>query len=321
MSGEGFIVREKLRTLMIYLLCAALLAIVPIDIARHMLNQSRDDAVIPDKPNYLAHQYPPRGKEELTAKLAALLDRDMHLMEAVPRVYLTHLPDILPQMQIAQEKKRLFISAMLPIILRANELIIANRGQLIELKEKISAGVTLTRAESDWLKNIAKKYRSKIEKPPTPDNVDALLYKIDVIPVSLALAQAAIETGWGTSKFAQECNALFGVWTWDSNQPGCIPSARDEGKTHRILKYDYLLDSVIGYMVNLNRHPQYSGLRERRAELRKHSLVLTGPALAPGLIGYSERGNDYVSDLLSIINYNELTGLDNALLSSNNTSS
>ncbi|MCK0069543.1 glucosaminidase domain-containing protein [Kordiimonas laminariae] len=312
--------RNKLRIFMAYLLFAALLALIPIGIARHMLSVSREDAFVPDKPNYLAHQYPPKGKAELTAKLSQLLDKDMHEMEDVPRVYLTRLPDILPNIPNANEKKRLFMSAMLPIILRSNELIIADRGRLLTLRDKIEQKNDLSGAENDWLAKTAKKYRVKLDKMPSVQSIDALLYKIDVVPVSLAIAQAAIETGWGTSKFAQQCNALFGQWTWDQNDDGCVPGAREEGKTHRIKKFNYLLDSVSSYMTNLNRHASYAELRRRRAELREHSLILTGAALAPALLEYSERGTDYVNDLLSIINYNELGGLDNAALATNSTS-
>ena len=260
--------RNKLRIIMAYLLFAALLALIPIGIARHMLSVSREDAFVPDKPNYLAHQYPPKGKAELTAKLSSLLDKDMHAMEEVPRVYLTRLPDILPAIPNANEKKRLFMSAMLPIILRSNELIIADRGRLLGLREKIEQKNTLNTAERDWLKKTAKTYRVKLDETLSVQSIEALLYKIDVVPVSLAIAQAAIETGWGTSKFAQQCNALFGQWTWNSADDGCVPDAREEGKTHRIKKFDYLLDSVSSYMTNLNRHASYAELRRRRAELR-----------------------------------------------------
>ena len=95
-----------------------------------------------------------------------------------------------------------------------------------------------------------------------------------------------------------------------------VPSGREDGKTHRIKSFEYLLDSVRSYMVNLNRHASYKGLRKRRAELREHSLIVTGSALAPALASYSERGMEYVSDILSIINFNELSGLDNAWLES-----
>ncbi|MEX0299579.1 MAG: glucosaminidase domain-containing protein [Kordiimonas sp.] len=285
-----------------------------------MLSESREDAFVPDQPNYLAHQYPPRGKAEVTAKLARILDQKMHVIEEVPRVYLSRLPEALPQVQQAHEKKRLFTSALLPVILRANELIIADRGRLIDLRSKIETGSRLKRSERDWLYKIAKKHKERLPEQLKADDINILLYKIDVIPPSLALAQAAMESGWGTSKFAQQGNALFGEWVWDESQPGIVPAGREEGLTHRIKSFEYLLDSVRSYMVNLNRHASYADLRRRRAELREHSLIVTGAALAPALSSYSERGTAYVNDILSIINYNELGGLDNALLAGSNTS-
>ncbi|MBV1901710.1 MAG: glucosaminidase domain-containing protein, partial [Kordiimonadaceae bacterium] len=286
---------------MIYILLFALLAIVPLGIARHMLSLSRGDAYLADQPNYLAHQYPPRGEAELTERLASILDKKMHVIDRVPRVYLSRLPEVLPEIHHAPKKKRLFTSTMLPIILRANELIIADRGRLIALRKKLLGQQPLKRVEREWLYTTARSYKEKLPKTLKADDINILLFKIDVIPPSLALAQAAIETGWGTSKFAQQGNALFGEWVWDKNAAGIVPSGREEGKTHRIKSFEYLLDSVRSYMVNLNRHHSYTDLRHRRAELRQHSLIVTGAALAPALSSYSQRGTDYVNDVLSII--------------------
>lgn len=305
-----------MRLFMVYLLLLALVAVVPIGIARHMLKESRPDAYVPDKPNYLAHQYPPQGEAELTKKLANLLHRDMHQMNAVPRVFLTRLPQVLPEMDNATEKKRLFVSSLLPVVLRANELIVADRGRLIDIHKKLETGTDLSNAERQWLKTTARTYRVKLTKPATADEVARLLYKVDVVPTSLALAQAAMETGWGTSKFAQKGNALFGEWVWGDDAEGIIPSGREEGKTHKIKSFDYLLDSVRSYMTNLNRHRSYEDLRLRRAELREHAVAVTGAALAPALVDYSERGVDYVNDILSIISYNEFDALDHASLES-----
>jgi len=308
--------RDRARLIMVHILLLALVAVVPIGIARHMLKQSRPDAFVQDKPNYLAHQYPPQGEAELTKKLAKLLHADMHHMQAVPRVFLSRLPQILPAMDNAAERKKLFISAMLPIILRANELIIADRGRLIAIHEKLETNTPLSKAEQQWLKATARQYRVKLGSKIDLEHVNRLLFKVDVVPTSLALAQAAMETGWGTSKFAQKGNALFGEWVWGQDAEGIVPSGREEGKTHKIKSFDYLLDSVRSYMTNLNRHRSYRELRVRRAELRDHEVGITGAALAPALIDYSERGSDYVSDILSIISFNEFDALDHATLES-----
>lgn len=305
--------RDQIRKYSGFFILLALLAVVPIGIARHMLSESRIDAYVDDKPNYLSHQYPPAGDAELTPRLARLLEKDMHEVDAVPRTFLTKLPDHLPDLVDAKRRKQLFVSAMLPLILRANELIIADRGRLLAIKDRLENGEAVGKRQRIWLEPLAKRHRVKLDKPATIDQIDRLLFRVDIIPPSLALAQAAIESGWGTSYFAQEGNALFGQWVW-GDEEGILPRARDDGKTHRIRSFEYLLDSVRSYMTNLNRHKSYKGLRDRRAELRTHNLVVTGTALAPALVDYSERGTDYVSDILSIINFNDLDGLDSASL-------
>lgn len=313
-------VRDQIRKFSGLVLLLALLAVVPVGIARHLLSLSRDAAIVPDQPNYLSHQYPPSGEILLTPRLAGLLDDEMQEVDAVPRTFLTRLPDTLPDVEDAKLRKQLFVSAMLPIVLRANELIIAERGRLLEIRTRIEAEGKAGKRQRKWLEGIARQHRVKLSMPAQAGEIDKLLHRVDVIPPSLALAQAAMESGWGTSYFAQQGNALFGEWVW-GDEEGMLPRARDDGKTHRIKSFEYLLDSVRSYMRNLNRHRSYGDLRERRAELRTHNLVVTGSALAPALVDYSERGPDYVSDILSIIDYNDLDGLDSASLIATNQES
>lgn len=315
-NGVAKRVRDKIRQYTGLLLLIALLAIIPIGAARHLLSQSRQDAFIGDQPNYLSHQYPPSNQAEMTPRLEQLLDKNMKQVDAVPRTFLAKLPETLPDIENAKYRKQVFVSSMLPLILRSNELIIADRGRLIEIKRRIINTGKAGKRQRRWLESMARRYRTTISNPAKPREIDRLLRRVDIIPPSLALAQAAIESGWGSSYFAQEGNALFGQWVW-GDADGLLPRAREEGKTHRIRKFEYLLDSVRSYMTNLNRHKSYQGLRDRRAELRKHSLPLTGAALAPSLVDYSERGVDYVGDVLSIINYNDLDGLDSAQLMPN----
>ncbi|MFC3050712.1 glucosaminidase domain-containing protein [Kordiimonas pumila] len=307
--------RDHVRMSMIYLLLAALLAVVPVGIARHMLSISRTDAFIPDRPNYLAHQYPPKGEAELTSRLAKLLNNSMKAVGAVPRIFMAKLPEDLPEIDVIVEKKRLFVSSLLPLVLRANELIVADRGRLLTIRHKIEQHEKLTKPEAQWLRKTAREYREKLPLKVEASHIDSLLLKIDVIPPSLAIAQAAIESAWGTSKFAQKGNALFGEWVWGHSAKGIIPERRLEGKTHKVKSFDYLLDSVRSYMRNLNRHQTYHGLRTLRAEMRYNGEVLTGALLAPALVTYSERGVEYVDDVVSIIRYNDLDVLDNASLS------
>lgn len=303
---------KQVRHILGTIFVVAAMFVGPFVLARHMLTVSRTDAFVADQPNYLAHQPPPK-KIKMTPRLARLLRKEFHKVESVPRVFLTKLPETLPELDNANHKKRLFTSALLPLVLRANELILSDRARLMELRGKFENQILLKRAERKWLQTMAKKYRLKRKKDFRTKDIDFLLYKVDIIPPSLALAQAAMESGWGTSRFAQAGNALFGEWIWGDGD-GLMPLGREEGKTHKIKKFEYLLDSISSYMTNLNRHPSYEELRRRRAELRELNIAVTGAALAPALVDYSERGADYVNDILSIINYNDLDGLDGARL-------
>ena len=297
----------------IYSILALGIIFVPISLARYTLSSARSVAVVPDGPNYLSHTAPQSLPHE---KLLSLLNKDMRVIQSVPRQFLTRLPVNLTTTTDTNIKKRMFASSVLPAILRANELIIADRTKVFSLRDKIAHKQRLRASERTWLGHMLKTYRIKYDESHdrlTVQMLDDLLYKVDIVPPSLGMAQAAIETGWGTSYFAQEGNALFGEWAW-GDTAGLLPRGREAGKTHKIKKFEYLLDSVRSYMLNLNRHTAYRELRARRAELRSHSLAVTGPSLAPALIEYSERGEAYVTSILSIINYNGFDGLDNAQL-------
>lgn len=299
---------------MIYILLALLLALIPVGIARHMLKISRLDAFLQDQPNYLSHQYPPKGSAAMSSRLSGLLNSHMQQVESVPRIYLASLPDTLKEEANVARKKRMFISSLLPLALRANELIIADRGRLIELRNKLLENEPIKESQEKWLRQIAKAHKEKLPKKLEAHHLDILLYKIGIIPASLVIAQAAIESAWGTSHFAQKGNALFGEWVWGKHSKGIIPAGREEGKTHKVKSFDYLLDSVRSYMRNLNRHKMYEGLRKTRAALRQNNSVITGTALAQSLENYSERGSAYIDEVVSIIEYNDLDILDHATL-------
>ena len=141
--------------------------------------------------------------------------------------------------------------------------------------------------------------------------IDKALYQLDVIPAGLALGQAAYESGYGTSRFAVEGNALFGQWTYGGK--GLKPlEQRKELGDHRIATFDWPFDSVRGYFLNLSSHPAYEGFRRLRAQLKAEGKPLTALALADGLISYSERGQEYVDALKGIIRVNKLDIADDA---------
>ncbi|MEX1147681.1 MAG: glucosaminidase domain-containing protein [Sphingomonadales bacterium] len=220
----------------------------------------------------------------------------------IPRVMLTELPRELPHISDTTQRKALFLTTVLPHILKVNEIIRAERETLLDLVARQNAGVDLVDGERQWLIALATKYRTD------EDAIDVLVRRVNVIPPSLALAQAAIESGWGTSRFAQKGNAIYGQWTW--GEDGMVPLGRPEGQRYRIRTFGHLVESVAAYARNLNTHQAYTDLRQMRAELVRSGSPLTGPALTPALEQYSTRRGEYVTDVDQIIRTNRLTRFD-----------
>lgn len=226
----------------------------------------------------------------------------------VPRIILASVPHDLAAVSHIPEKKAIFFKTMLPLVLKVNEEITKDRKRLQGLHNALQIGDTLSGSDQAWLASLANRYGLD------EVNTDKLLMRVDVIPVSLALAQSAEESGWGTSRFAREGNALFGQWTFSSSDKGIAPKKRDAGKSHRIKAFDSLIESVRAYALNLNKHRAYSKLRALRAQQRKIGHNPNGKALAATLDKYSERGNAYVRGIRAIISVNELGVLDDARL-------
>jgi len=224
----------------------------------------------------------------------------------VPRVFSATLPADMGAMA-ASARKQVFITTILPLVLRENDHIRAQRERIVDLSERRSNGLPVSANDRAWLKSMAGKYRT------SPDDPEELLHRVDVVPTSLAIAQAAVESGWGTSRFALNGNALFGQWT-SVQGGGMVPLGRDKGATHEVKAYDALAGSVRDYMKNLNAHRAYAGLRKIRAEMRKLGQAPRGHELTAALIHYSARGEDYVHSLRAIIRGNALNTLDSARL-------
>ncbi len=301
------------QTLLLMLLVVAAIGI-PLWVARALLSESRIDSVAADRVNYLSHRATPNSLEATEDILKALLERPVDASAPVPRIFLASLPSALPDIGIVSERKAMFVSTLLPLILRANELILADRAVLIRLRDKLRTGGKLRNSEKAWLRTREAQYRVRPDGARTPSHLDRLLRRVDVVPPSLALTQAAIESGWGTSRFAQDGNALFGEWLYGNSGRGLVPKNRDAGKNHRIKTFDYLLDSVRSYMTNLNRNRAYRALREARASLRRRGEKITGMALIPSLKSYSERGTDYIDDLYTVMQFNDFARFDVAHL-------
>lgn len=228
---------------------------------------------------------------------------------AVPRVFLARVPDGLAEVRQTAHRKEVFLSVMLPLVLEANERVQQKRAQLLVIEAKQAAGYPLSAQQQDRLETIAAEYNTD------PDRIDLLLRRVDAVPPSLALAQAAIESGWGTSRFVREGNAIFGQWTW-GDEKGIVPSGREAGKSHKIKSFGQIMDSVRSYVHNLNTHRAYRGFREKRQVLRAEGQRLSGLSLVPTLIAYSELKGKYLGLLRSIITANKLQPLDKARLKS-----
>jgi len=227
---------------------------------------------------------------------------DVRQKKLVKPVALTLLPAEIKMIENTKKRKEFFIQIVLPLILKENNNIRLDRKTLFNIINKSNN----TKIEKKWLKNKFKQYGI-----PSKD-LSILKIRMDEIPVSLAIAQAAKETGWGTSRFAQEGNALFGQWTWSGE--GLKPKEADENKGHKVMKFNVLQASVRAYQRNLNTHSSYENFRLARAQLRDSKKPLDSIILSQFLKNYAETGNQYVEVLQKIIKQNNLKDFDDAKL-------
>jgi len=240
---------------------------------------------------------------ETTSNLFDDLGYDLKGVRAgqkVKPIYLTKLPKDLKSLGSTNQKRELFIKIVLPLILDENAKITEDREKLFKILGKNFNTV----GERVWLKRRFKEY--KIDDK----DLSKLKMRMDIIPVSLALAQAANESGWGTSRFALEGNALFGQWTW--SKKGIEPADKDSNKTHKVLQFQILKASVRAYKNNLNTHNAYKEFREVRAQLRQEGKQIIGLDLVKYIKNYAAIGEKYVEILEGIITKNSLTDFDKA---------
>jgi len=218
----------------------------------------------------------------------------------VPRQFLDTLPTDLQSLPPSDERKASFVKVLLPLLLKANEQIREDRARLLALSADLGTGsVDLGDADRAWLEELADRYGT------TATNIGELKRRVDVVPPSLAIAQAAEETGWGVARAAHTRNALFGEMTVAAN-----------GRV-QVRSFTGLEAAVQAYVANLNGHRAYASLRSMRADLRRQSREPSGYALAAGLHRYSERGQDYVRTIRGLIKSNGLDDFDQARLNAN----
>ena len=227
---------------------------------------------------------------------------DVREKKLVKPVALTLLPAEIKMIENTKRRKEFFIQIVLPLILKENNNIRLDRKMLFTIINKNNN----SKLEKKWLEKKYKQYGI-----PSKD-LSTLKVRMDEIPVSLAIAQAAKETGWGTSRFAQEGNALFGQWTWSGE--GLKPKEADGNEGHKVMKFNVLQASVRAYQRNLNTHSSYKNFRLARAQLRDTGKPLDSILLSQFLEHYAETGNEYVEVLKKIIKQNHLKDFDDAKL-------
>lgn len=216
-----------------------------------------------------------------------------------------------PTAKSPSEKQQAFFEQLQPLVEQENRRLLETRAAVSRMVDGLDAGRTLSATQRQRLKGLASRYR--VDGDPVEDAGarEALLDKLDMVPVSLALAQAANESAWGKSRFAREGNNLFGIWTYDESK-GIVPRKRAPGKKHLVRKFDSLAESVRYYLFTLNSHPAYAELREIRSRLRAAGEPLDGLAMAEGLTRYSAKGNEYVRLIQGMIRRFDLAVYDAA---------
>ena len=220
----------------------------------------------------------------------------------VKPIRLSLLPNEMKSIESSGKRKSLFIKIILPLVLEENNRIIIDRKKLFSILNKNKN----SKDEIKWLNQKFKQY-GVVNK-----DLATLKVRMDIIPVSLAIAQAAKETGWGTSRFAIEGNALFGQWTWSGE--GIKPAGADNDATYKVMKFNVLKASVRAYQRNLNTHSSYKKFRFVRAQLRDDNKKLDSLKLAEYLDNYAQTGTEYTKVLKQIIQQNQLKDFDEVKL-------
>ena len=230
--------------------------------------------------------------------------KDIRQGKAVDPVFLSKLPTGIANIDNIGDRKKLFIKVILPLVIYENNKILEDRNYL----NQISSEKSLSKQETVWLDKKLKEYKVKA------GDIEELKKRMDVIPPSLAIAQAAYETGWGTSRFAMEGNSLYGARTWKKGK-GIVPNDRGEEQKFEVLSFKIIRASISSYKKNLNTHQSYNEFRKARAIQRKEKNRVFGLELSQYLNKYSEIGDVYVQRLKKIIEQNSLTDFDESVLS------
>ena len=270
-----------------------------------VLDTSKEEANELAKTN---NEYQPDTGYDLNAQTVLNLFEDLEYdldkvrdEKQVKPIYFTRLPRDLDQIKTIKAKKETFLQIVLPLVVAENEKIETDRNYLLKVIRDNDSDEKL-----QWLKRKFKEYKVK------DGDINELIEKVDIVPTSIALAQAAKESGWGTSRFALEGNAIFGQWTWDG--VGIEPLDKSDDQGHKILKFPILRASVKAYITNLNTHPSYKNFREKRLMLRQSNKALSGIDLIHELENYAETGKEYTRILEQIIEQNDLQEFESVVI-------
>ncbi len=228
--------------------------------------------------------------------------KTVRYQKRVKPIYFTQFPKDLDEIKDTKLKKETFIKIVLPLVVAENDKILDDK---IKLKRIASKKMT-TDKEKSWLRLKLREYKVK------NSDIIELDKRMDIIPVSIALAQAAKESGWGTSRFALEGNAIFGQWTWTGQ--GIEPLHKGKHEGHKILRFPILRASVKAYKNNLNTHKGYSEFREKRYSYRKRNKSIKGLNLTETLDRYAQTGKEYTEILEQIIKQNDLSDFETVQL-------
>lgn len=250
------------------------------------------------------HHIRPETTKGMQAFFQALDYEWTTLEKGVPPIILEQIPQDIDKTRSINTKKRSFFMALLPMILLANQEIKNERKEVLDIFARHRNG-QMAPEDSLRIQEILKRYG--LRGHPLTDHRarTRLLKRVDTIPPALVLAQAANESAWGTSRFARLGNNIFGQWTFKPGS-GIVPSDRPPGAIYEIRKFSSIFESIRSYMNNLNRHAAYFEFRKIREDLRLKGKPLSGLALAQGLIRYSQRGEEYIREIQTMIRQNKL---------------
>ena len=212
-----------------------------------------------------------------------------------------------------KDNKKKFVRTVLPLIINENQKILSVRNNLLLLKNKLSNNYSLNKSELQILKKLSKSHKIKFNNSHKLDVINNLLKKVDIIPNSIVLAQAAIESGWGSSRFAKDFNALFGEYTYD-NDKGVVPLERENGEDHLIKAFNSYNSSVESYFNNINSHYAYEQFRELRKVMRERNNFSNVTLLVDKLDTYAEDEN-YIQTIRSVIKNNNFEIFDKKIIS------